>query len=132
MFEKIDHINMQVKNLQESSAFYAKFFGLEVKESGVGMRGNPYQIVGKNDFALCMYEHPSLNREKISNSPFDHFGIRINDQEKFLKLVETEKIKINYGGVVEYNASNSWYIEDPNGYEIEVSFAKEQGIAFNG
>ena len=38
-----------------------------------------------------------------------------------VKKAKEAKIKFGYGGIVHYPHSDSWYVKDPTGYEIEVA-----------
>lgn len=130
MIEKIDHINLTVKNLNESLDWYAKVFGFEKVESGRAM-GSSYAIIARNDFALCMYEEKDRkSADDMGDSPFHqiyHFGIRVSDAELWRDVVKKNNLKLYYGGEVPYANSVSWYIHDPSGHEIEVSYT-EKGL----
>ena len=55
------------------------------------------------------------------------------DAEKWRKQVSEDKIKILYGdGEVDYPHSASWYVSDPSGHEIEVSWADGKPLTFPG
>ena len=44
---RIDHINFNVSNLNNSVSFYTELFGFTVKENGVSNgSGAPYKIIG--------------------------------------------------------------------------------------
>lgn len=116
----IDHLNLNVKNLDETVSFYHTLFGLEVKESGKSSRGNPYAIIGKKDaFYLCLYENPEFGTG--DDTVFNHLGINVEDFAPVLPLLKERNIEVHYGGVVDYGKSRSYYITDPNGIEIEIS-----------
>ncbi|MEW6470303.1 MAG: VOC family protein [Bacteroidota bacterium] len=116
----IDHLNFFVKNLDESVKFYCKVFGLEEKESGTATYG-PYKIIGRDKVHLCIYEKPDLNIGEGVN----HFGFNISNFDEILAHCKKENIP-HY----EYNweKSRSVYIEDPNGYEIELSEIQGGGL----
>ena len=61
-FNGIDHINMNVKNLEESISFYKKLFGFEVKEKGsFSFKNAPFAIIGNSGIGmLCLYEKKEL------------------------------------------------------------------------
>ena len=128
MIIKIDHINLTVSNLDESVAWYRKIFGLELVESGTTYQGRKWGIVAYNDFMICMSEYPERETaDKFDEEVFhqiNHFGIRISDAKKWQQVVEEQKIKLHYGGAIKYRHSTSWYVHDPSGHEIEVSFAE--------
>lgn len=120
----IDHLNLNVTNLEESINFYQKIFGFEVKELGLSaMSGKEYAIIGlTNKVMLAIYQ----TNTPIKHSNFNHFGVNIENFDEAVESIRQDgSIKINaYGnedGVVRYPNSKSMYIEDPNGYEIELS-----------
>ena len=122
-FNGIDHMNMKVRNLEESLGFYNKVFNFKVKEEGFSkMSGSRYSIIGISDKAmLCLYEDPKIENAK---SHVGHIGFNIDFKENMIKYLEKSNIKVNYyhkSGISEYPESKSIYIEDPNGYEIELS-----------
>ncbi|MCO4792218.1 MAG: VOC family protein [Bacteriovoracaceae bacterium] len=116
----IDHLNLNVKNLDNSKVFYKQVFDLDEKENGKSSTGNPYSIIGKkNGFYLCLYE--SIKTEEVPSGYMNHFGIHISDYDGIIKRLDKNKIPYLYGGHVEYSESRSVYITDPNGIEIELS-----------
>lgn len=131
MLIKIDHLNISVNNLDQTVKFYHELFGLDIEEEGLAMdQVTPYKIIGRNDFHLCLYEKPSLKKEDILQSPVDHFGFRIDDPEDFKSRCKKMGIAFNYGGEIHHSVSSSWYVNDPSGYEIEVSFTRDGKIGF--
>jgi lactoylglutathione lyase len=120
-FRGIDHINLNVNNLQESISWYQKVFGFEVKEQGVSSNGNDYAIIGKSGRGfLCLYPVS----EGFPAPRLNHLGFAIDNFDDFVEFVKAEDIDVaiySFGMVVEYPNSKSVYIKDPNGIEIEVS-----------
>ncbi|GAB4327123.1 MAG: lactoylglutathione lyase [Candidatus Zixiibacteriota bacterium] len=118
--ERIDHINMRVKDLDESIGFYTRLFGFEIKEDHREDR-EPWAIVGLKDTAyLCLYEHPGkdIPREGLT---INHFGLVLSDFDDALAKLEQEGVTVLYGGPVDWPKSRSIYIQDPNGHEIELA-----------
>ena len=123
-FNGIDHINMNVKNLKESIEFYRKIFQFEIKEEGhSAMSGSPFAIIGKsNKGMLALYEKKDLKPNDKSH--FAHLGFNVKFFAGILEWLKEQGAKIVYyseSGVVEYPNSQSIYIKDPSGYEIELS-----------
>jgi len=123
-FNGIDHINMNVKNLNESINFYKRLFGFEVKERGeFSFKKSPYAIIGKSGKAmLCLYEKEDFKENDKSN--FSHIGFNIKFFDRILeklKELKVEVLKYSESGIIEYPNSSSIYIKDPSGYEIELS-----------
>ena len=119
-FKGIDHINMNVENLKSSIKFYKEIFGFEVKESGVSAKsGNDYAIIGKSGQGmLALYQ---VDEFKLQGN-LNHLGFNVESLIGIEKYFSENNIPMLYGGgVVSYPDSESIYIADPNGYEIEIS-----------
>ena len=117
---QMDHLNMGVRNIKETEAFYHDLFGFEEKERGVGLDGAPFAIIGSPDRVyLCIYEYGDLPI-KEDGLYIHHFGFHLDDFDLALKEIRERKIELFYGGGVQQGKSRSMYIHDPNGYEIEL------------
>lgn len=113
----IDHVNMKVKNLEQSVEFYKNLFGFEVKqEDNPNKIDVPSKIIGNDSIKLCMYEIPDMSPE----GGIAHFGFNISNFDEIIKKCEELGVKILYGGPVDWEKSKSVYIVDPSGYEIEL------------
>ncbi len=114
----LDHINMQVKNLEQSISFYKNMFGFTVrKEDNSTNSGVPSQIIGNDAIKLCLYEHPEMSPE----GGIVHFGFHVKNYDDILSKCKKHKVQVLYGGPVKFEKSESVYIKDPNGYDIELS-----------
>jgi lactoylglutathione lyase len=119
--QRIDHLNMGVRNIAETAEFYRGLFGFEEKERGIGKEGEPFAIIGRADRVyLCIYEYGDLPLPD-DNLFIHHFGLHVDDFDRALKELEERGIELNYGCVVQQGKSRSAYITDPNGYEIELA-----------
>ena len=132
---KLDHINLTVSNLDESVEWYKKIFAMELMESGVDTSSNiRWGIVGLNDSMICMTEYK--NRKSAANwvqdefHQINHFGFRVPDMAVWESKVKDYNLELFYGGVNEYPYSRSWYIKDPDGHTIEVSYTSEETLRF--
>lgn len=131
---KLDHINLTVNDLNESVKWYKQVFNFNKVEQGINVRGQPWVIVAANDSMIAMYE----DKKKLSpeGAPereihqIDHFGIRVDDLADWENKVKSFDLKIGYGGIVRYPNSQSWYVRDPSGHEIEVSYTEAAELAF--
>ncbi len=112
----IDHVNLQVNNLEEAKAFWNSLLGFEVLEDIPDQKG---VIIGNLKAKLALYENPGLGR--CEKRGFSHLCFHISDFDNALSLCEAMSIPILYDGVVGWPKSRSLYIEDPNGYEIELT-----------
>jgi len=125
MFTKLDHVNMTVSNLAESVDWYSKVFGFQKVEGGIGRDGSPWGIIDNKGSALCLWEKAGLN--PAGQDDHDryygvlHFGFRINDETEWRAKIEKFNLLIHHGPI-QYPKSTSWYLRDPSGNEIEVSY----------
>lgn len=126
MFEKIDHLNLTVTSVFDTVRWYRDIFDFSIVEQGIEKNGDPYVIISKNDFMICAYENKKVENANIKSPETKHkiyhFGMRISDRNKWDQLVLEKRVNILYEGPIQYKNSISWYIEDPSGHQIEVSY----------
>ena len=121
----IDHINMKVKNLNQSIDFYKNLFGFTIKqEENPNKVDVPSKIIGNDSIKLCMYEVPEMSPE----GGIAHFGFNITNFNEVIKKCEKLGVKVLYGGVIDWERSKSIYIVDPSGYEIELGEISGGGL----
>jgi len=119
----LDHINLEVNNLAESVTFYKDLFGFEVRKDQPEENS---KIIGNDAVKLCLYETAGF--ERYEKKGYHHFGIHIANFDDIIEKCEEMNLKIYYGGPLEWENSTSIYIQDPNGYEIELSKSFGGGI----
>lgn len=112
---------------EESIEWYSKLFGFEKVEGGVTQYGNRWAIIAHGDSMIAMSEYPQkksaeLNDDRSAHRIF-HFGLRIENDEEWREKVRQFGLQLYYGGEIEYPHSRSWYVHDPSGHEIEVSYS---------
>ncbi|PJA98454.1 MAG: VOC family protein [Ignavibacteriales bacterium CG_4_9_14_3_um_filter_30_11] len=112
----IDHLNLEVIDLQKTAKFYKDLFGFEIKKE---QPDEDSYIIGNEKVKLCLYENKKM--QKYVKKGFAHLGLHINNFDDIVKKCEEMNLKIYYGGKLEWENSSSIYIQDPNGYEIELS-----------
>jgi catechol 2,3-dioxygenase-like lactoylglutathione lyase family enzyme len=131
---KLDHMNLTVRNLDESIKWYQNLFGFEYKEGDLKHPTEPWAIVSVDDMAMCMYEDKSLvNVNEVSKTHHhrvNHFGIRVSDQVAWEQKVKENNVKVLYGGAYKYPNSLSWYLLDPSGHEIEVTYSGNEPLKY--
>ena len=121
----IDHVNMKVRNLEQSIKFYNNLFGFKIKQNeNPNKLGVPSQIIGNDTIKLCMYEMPTMSPE----GGIVHFGFNVENFEDIIEKCNEIRVEILYGGYVEFEKSRSVYIKDPNDYEIELSERQGGGL----
>ena len=117
----IDHINMSVRNLKESLDFYKKLFGFAVKKE---QQKDNSKIIGNDNIKLCLYENPNLEK----GNGINHFGFYTENFDKIIETCKSLGVRVLYGGEVNWGKSKSIYVEDPNGYVIELSNKQGGGL----
>jgi catechol 2,3-dioxygenase-like lactoylglutathione lyase family enzyme len=124
----IDHIQLDVADIEESLGFYAGVFGFEIKEVGIRACAR-WMIIGANHaLYLCMHEFPEGRNIKNLGLEITHFGILVEDFDSVLSQLHNHGVSITPHHEVQYHSSRSVYFVDPNGYKIEISEKYGGGI----
>jgi len=119
---RLDHVNLSVRDLGESVAWYGRVFGFAVAEEGV-WDGTPWAILRSGDALLCLYHHPGfafLRPEALRDRRLHgtrHVGFRLADEPRWRATLAREGLGYEE---IRYPHSRSWYVNDPTGYDIEV------------
>jgi len=111
----IDHLNLTVRNLEISCLFWKELLGFEPLEEIPEQQG---RIIGNQNALLALYEDP--NFEPYKKNGFNHLSFHIKNFDDVEQKCKEMNLSIEYGGVLEWPKSRSIYINDPNGYEIEL------------
>ncbi|MBS1774741.1 MAG: VOC family protein [Bacteroidetes bacterium] len=110
----IDHINIDVRNFEETQEFYKTLFDFDLlaDQPNRGCR-----IIGNNNIKICIYEVPTMEIGPGVN----HIGFHIDNFDVIEIKCKELNIPFLYDGIKVWEKSRSFYVEDPNGYEIELS-----------
>ena len=122
---QLDHLNLTVRDLREALRWYRRVFGFEIVESGE-REGGPWAIVQSGDAILCLVEVPGKEAPPLwpevgAEHRVNHYGLRIDDRERWEETLRSERVQVDYGGPIRWPNSISWYIRDPSGVPIEVA-----------
>ena len=117
----MDHVNMSVKNLNESAEFYNKVFGFVVKKEQPEQKS---KIIGNDTIKLCLYEDPQMSPE----GGIAHFGFFVENFDQIMETCKSLGVTVYYDGPVQFEKSRSIYIADPSGYDIELSEVAGGGL----
>ena len=112
----IDHLNLHVKNLKQSIAFYEQLLGFTELEDLPEDNG---KIIGDKSAKLAIYENADFGGHKKIG--LNHIGFNIENFGDVEARCKELGIEILYGGVVRWPRSQSIYVKDPNGYELELT-----------
>ena len=130
----LDHLNMTVNSFDESADWYRRVLGFEVVQDEVSDEGVRWGVLKSGEAMLCIYEHPDrkppLAWEDEAHA-IRHFGLRITDREEWEEIIERENVQCGFGGgAIAWPHSTAWYVNDPNGYEIEVALWHDDTVRF--
>ena len=122
----MDHVNMNVKDLEKSVKFYKNLFGFEIRkeDNSPNKLDVPSKIIGNDSIKLCLYEDPQMS----TSGGIAHFGFHVANFDQIMDKCNELNVEVLYGGPVEFEKSRSIYIKDPNGYDIELSEVSGGGL----
>ncbi len=116
----LNHIHIGTKDLNKSVEFYSKIFGFKKKfdhDPGVFLH---------NEAGFLIAIDPV---DRIPQFPsWYHLGFCLNSEsevQKTYEMVKSSQIKIARDLVTEKGQFASFFIYDPDGYKIEVSWHNE-------
>ena len=111
----IDHVNLEVIDLEVTCKFWNNLFGFEILEEIPEKNG---KIIGNKNALLALYETSGMREYKKVG--FSHISFHIVSFEEIEQKCNELGIEIKFNGPVQWPNSRSIYIDDPNGYEIEL------------
>jgi catechol 2,3-dioxygenase-like lactoylglutathione lyase family enzyme len=103
---RIDHISVQVKDLQKSIAFYRDIFGLSILGED-----KPNEIVRMGTTRVIVSLH-----HKEPTGIVDHYAIAIDG---FNQEAVTQSLK-KHGLTAEQNLDYGFYVRDPAGIPVQI------------
>jgi lactoylglutathione lyase len=115
---RIDHVQIAVRNLDDSAGFYAALLGVELKEEAEG-----WCILGAPDrFYLCLIENPSAGDFKPGDVHINHVGFVVDDIDEAVRRIHALGLRLGFNDtIVDWPRSRSAYVVDPNGIWIEIT-----------
>ena len=124
MKSKLTYTGIRVRNLEDSIAFYTRFFGM--RETGrvtiAPTQGTAAALVSEEGGpTLELNFYPEGSRFAVPYVPgesLDHLAFQVEDLDAFLREAKRQGIPVP---LEMKTASSRWaYVEDPNGIWIEV------------
>ncbi|MDM3872166.1 VOC family protein [Porticoccus sp. W117] len=121
---RIEHINLVIKNLEKSMAFYkAAFPHWQVRTQGGGEWygkprkwvhfGDDYQYLALNEFGEG--ENRNLQGHQVGLA---HFAFETNDLDALIERMRNAGFDVDKDGADEPFRKNIYYV-DPDGFEVE-------------
>ena len=118
----LGHVVFYVSNLERSLGFYRDLLGFQ--EIGKGFRGKASALSsGRTHHEILLIEAgdapPSPKGRRLG---LYHIGIKIGDSLKELREArrDLEKAGVRITGMSDHTVSQSLYLSDPDGNEIEL------------
>ena len=125
----IDHINLSTRNLPRAIDFYTRRLGFEIREDGRDAE-RPWVILGADGRAYLALHHTERHldpetRFSVSGG-INHWGFHVDDLDGAFEELDAAGVKIRFrdaasGPIIQHAMSRSFYIEDPDGVEIEIA-----------
>ena len=116
----MNHVHLGTLNLEKSVSFYQKHFGFKIKFN------HPPGVFLENDAGFLMAIDPVQSIPEFPN--WFHLGFCLKTEAEVLSCYNQLKesgVKIARELMDEKNEFASFYIFDPDGYRIEVSWHNE-------
>src|SRR5215813_13792161 len=101
----VNHISLQVSNLQRSTDFYQRVFGCTVNKRD----GNNQLVFGKSFLVL---------REGKPAAKVDHFAIGVDD---FKKESVSADLKARGATPIDQQGGFGFHVLDPDGFPVQIS-----------
>lgn len=121
----LNHIAISVKNVDESIAFYQKVFGLKEIENTASNSQTRWLLLAENK-QLHIIPRPKL---EVKTNKAVHFALSTSDLDSFIQHLNA--LNIEYSDwkntitkdYVRKDGIHQFYIQDPDGYWIEINNA---------
>jgi catechol 2,3-dioxygenase-like lactoylglutathione lyase family enzyme len=102
----VNHISLQVSNLQRSTDFYQRVFDCKVNKR----EGNNQLVVGKNFLVL---------REGKPAAKVDHFAIGVDNFNKESVTADLKARKVT--PIDQQGGGFGFHVVDPDGFPVQIS-----------
>jgi catechol 2,3-dioxygenase-like lactoylglutathione lyase family enzyme len=126
----IDHVALTVKNLEGSVAWYREVLGLERRHENVWGRVPAMMYAGETGVALfpASTPNPRPGPERRDSTIMRHLAFQV-DGDNFVRA----QAELRGRGIPftfeDHQIAHSIYLNDPDGYEIELTTYELNGAA---
>ena len=127
---QIDHVALTVKDLDHSIAWYRDILGLERRHEAVWGRVPAMMYAGETGVALfpATTQNPNPAPERQNSTVMRHLAFQV-DRQNFLRAqAELRGRGISFT-FEDHQIAHSIYLNDPDGYEIELTTYELDGAA---
>lgn len=116
----INHIVLKVRNLEASDKFYREALGL----TKVGARGRMwFYTAGAHHHDLALVETGRASAPRVAESSLFHFCLDVADEPALVRVYRhCLAAGVPILGSVDHNVSRSFYVRDPDGNVVELTY----------
>jgi len=120
--ERIAHIVLKVRNLEESKKFYTETLGMQVMKQVPEIKAVFLSFNGRDHHEIALFEIGSkADTPKASQTGMLHFAMRLRTEEDLVAAYRELKEKgVPVSFTVNHGVSKSVYFRDPDNNELEV------------
>jgi lactoylglutathione lyase len=115
----IDHIQMEVRDLDEAVSFWKETLSFQPVEAGIRLTMRWMILRESGGVSLSLHENTAIADEKRQGLKLTHFGIVPRDFNELHDHLIGLGVKVD--SISTYDQSQSFYFYDPNGHKVEVS-----------
>ena len=120
--ERIAHIVLKVRNLEESKKFYTETLGMQVMKHVPEIKAVFLSFNGRDHHEIALFEiGPKAEAAKTSQTGMLHFAMRLRTEEDLVaayKELKEKNVPVSF--TVNHGVSKSIYFRDPDNNELEV------------
>jgi catechol 2,3-dioxygenase len=122
--EGVGHVVLKVSDIERSLGFYRDALGLiEVARMPVGHRQMVFLSTGANHHDVALLEvGPDARRPERSDIGLFHVALKIGEDLDALRAAKAhlEACGVEIGMIADHNVSQSIYLDDPDGNQVEL------------
>jgi len=121
VLRRIDHVALTVRDVERSIAWYRDVFGLERRHEGTWGDYPVMMFAGDTALALFQARGPVQDApDHGSTAIMRHLAFQV-DRSNFMKAQETLRALGIAFSFQDHSISQSIYLRDPDGYELEIT-----------
>ncbi len=120
--ERIAHVVLKVRSLEQSKKFYTETLGMHVMKEVPQIRAVFLSFNGRDHHEIALFEiGEKADAPKPNQTGMLHFAMRLRTEEELLAAyTELKQKEIPVSFTVNHGVSKSIYFRDPDNNELEV------------
>jgi catechol 2,3-dioxygenase len=120
--ERIAHVVLKVRNLEDSKKFYTETLGMHIMKEVAQLRAVFLSFNGRDHHEIALFEiGAKAEAPKPNQTGMLHFAMRLRTEEELQTAYRELKEKgVPVSFTVNHGVSKSVYFRDPDNNELEV------------